>query len=356
MSVKEVLATGNILNLPVMVTIPIVSRISSMVDTIQKGGFIGHAVAARVGEKTYAIDRIDVLMAYRECGAKTVPCVITDAASEAQAQSMHIRLSQHLPTNPFQVIAAAQYVKDKFGEDIDFVLTPEHHKLTKLNLSHEVRSKMTTYIHELGQRLDDVPSFFHIFRELARVEVHKQAKALDSLIAYCDSIAQAGHAFSLPDSFVAEKILRQFATKLTAGSATKPVTSGRNTDVVGPIESPVSEAQDSDKSAYKMHSAEEHSSMQMRCECGREYVIDTKSNTVKSRTERTDLILLQGEYGKKVFGIRSKDAEYLGLDDDSLVYCYRGDRARRGNFLIVSKKQLRLKDLGLIRTAFKNGI
>ncbi len=356
MSAKRMIPAADILDLPVQVTIPIFSRIDKMADTLRKGGFIGHVAAAQVGSKTYAVDRIDALLAYRKCGAEKVPCTVAAAASEAEAQSMHIRLSQNLPVNPFQVIAAVQYVREKFGEEIGFVLTPEHSKLARLNLSGEVRSKMSEYITELGQRLDDVPSFFHIFRELARVEASKQAKALDSLIAYCDSIAQAGHAFSLPDSFMAEKILRQFAPRLTpcAPKTESDSGKGKSPEAAGSRMPAVPVTSDSDESACRMRSSGQ-SSLQMQCECGREYVIDTKAKTVKSRTERTDLVLLQGEYGKKAFGLRSSDAEYLELDDDSVVHCYHGDRARRGEFLIFSKKQLRRELLAAVRKAFKNG-
>ena len=358
MSEEVAVGVGDLRDLPYVVTIPIASHINSAKNVLESGGSVVPITVARVGEDLYPVDKMDVLFAHREIGRDTISCIMMDVDSLAEAQLLHINLSSSLPTNPFLISEAAKYIRnEKNGEAVGEIKDREYKKIDGLKLSDGIRDMMSTYISSLGSKMDHIPSFLAIFKMVSRLEPDDQTRAVGMVTRYCDKMAEIYNVYSLPEPSTLENIMDQFTQKTaaveTAGYDESPdITYEYDGDEYGDAddeygsegqsrparESTVDVEVESEKPGY--YHNPDGGSVDFRCECGREFIVNTKNRVINKREDRDNVVLLHGDYGAPMYAIKSEISEYLELALKPSTFYYPLSDERHGDSVIISKKRL----------------
>ena len=347
-SVSEA-SIGDLRDIPYVVVIPILSRIKSLRGMLEAGRAVGPITAARVGGELYPVDKMDILAAHREAGRETVPCTVIDASSLAEAQLIHIRLSDSLPTNPFTVNEAAEYVGGEIGGDVAAAIgSDEYRKIADMPLVPEIRSGMSRYITSLGARMEHVPSFYHVFRAISRLDGRLQVKAMNLIVRYCDRMAKAAKYYAVPEPGTVESILSQFGA---GGPRAQPDPGGGAPDGDGSPGRPPADgkpraqpdpgggAPDGDGSPGYLHDPD-RDSVAFRCECGLDYVFNSKNRAVRKAEEAGGAILLQGDYGEPMYAMRRDAADHLEMGLRGPVHYYMVSGEGRGGAVVISRRRL----------------
>ena len=310
--------------IPHMVVIPISAHIQDMCDRIEAGDDIGHVVAARVGDETYAIDNLEVMFAYRKAGKQTVPCHVTPFISTDEALLAHVFASINFPVNPFLYGAAVDVLRGSLGEGRLTGIEPKYMEIYMLPLVEEIRVRMTEYITELGKRHRHIPSFYHIFKIVARVERSAQVAVMDYILKYCDRLTDLTGIYSVTDLSNTESLVSHFrGVKI---KEEKPEEEEESGDVVVEV--------NDDKPGY--YHEPDSIYMDFRCKCGNEYVVNTKNPSVREREDKKDLVVLSGEYGSPMYPIRHDAVDYLNLDTKPTVHYYMPFGGDSGRVVVLS--------------------
>ena len=324
----EELDVKSVKPIPHMVVIPISAHIQDMCDRLEAGGDVGHVVAARVGSETYAIDNLEVLFAYREAGKQTVPCHVTPFISTDEALLAHVFASISFPVNPFLYGAAVDVLSVSLGEERLTGIEPKYMEIFRLPLVEEIRVRMTEYITELGKRHRHIPSFYHIFKIVARVERSVQVAVMDYILKYCDRLTDLTGVYSVTDQSNTESLISHFRNaKIKEEEPEEEEESG---DVVVKV--------NDDEPGY--YHEPDSIYMDFRCKCGHEYVVNTKNPSVREREDKKDIVVLSGEYGSPMYPIRHDAVDYLNLDTKPTVHYYMPFGGDSGRVVFLSTRPM----------------
>ena len=330
--------------IPHMVVIPISAHIQDMCDRIEAGDDIGHVVAARVGDETYAIDNLEVMFAYRKAGKQTVPCHVTPFISTDEALLAHVFASISFPVNPFLYGDAVDVLRGSLGDKRLVGTNPMHMYIHKLPLVPEIRAMMTEYLAEIGKRHRLIPSFIHIYKSIAKVDRSAQVEAMRMIMDYCDRITQLTGYYNIPDLGHTENLisLMQYKKIKQPEPETKPEEEGD-----GDMRLKVN-----DEEAGYYHEPDSIY-MDFRCKCGNEYVVNTKNPSVREREDKKDVVVLSGEYGSPMYPIRHDAVDYLNLDTKPTVHYYMPFGGDSGRVVILATRPITKRALEKAREAIE---
>ena len=316
--------------IPHMVVIPISAHIQDMCDRLAAGGDIGHVVAAQVGGETYAIDKLEVLFAYRESGKQTVPCHVMPFTSTDEALLAHVFASISFPVNPFLYGAAIDVLRGSLGEERLTGIEPKYMEIFRLPLVEEIRVRMTEYITELGKRHRHIPSFYHIFKIVARVDRGVQVAVMDYILKYCDRLTDLTGVYSVTDLSNTESLISHFQNAKISEEEPEEEEEEEPSKVVV-------EVNDAEPGYYH---EPDSIYMDFRCKCGHEYVVNTKNPSVREREDKNDMVVLSGEYGSPMYPIRHDAVDYLNLDTKPTVHYYMPFGGDSGRVVFLSTRPM----------------
>ena len=322
---------GRLRPLPVTVVVPVASRVRDIADMIRAGEAPPRpVVAAKCGDTLYVVDGLDTLAAHRLAGTECVECVVVETAGEAAAMSLHLGLSRRLPTNPFCVMDAIEWM-GRAGVSLRGV-DRRYLRLAELRLAADVRGVFDAWLEKLARRLESIPPFWHILGPLSEIEPSEQAKALESAMAFVHATGTA------PDASSLRGILRQFT----------PTQEGRTNHIVA-IDSEEVPAPPPQKPAAAGVPPVDGAS-RVLCECGREWYVDPHDKKVRSVQESDSVVVLTGQDGGPVYPVPRDVAEHLDMGN-SPVYHY----VVPGGFpaVLVSARRLEGPRLDHIRRAVR---
>ena len=320
-----------VIPIPHMVTIQVASHIRNLRDRIRARESVGHVVAARVRGQLYAVDNLDVLFAYREAGEPKNPVphqglsVSREGAPGAHAGGLPCFQSTLSGTERQRGV-----VRRVLGDGALTGLDPEYQEIGALPLAPEVKERMEHYIDGLGELLMHIPSFFHVFRAVSRLDKGAQPDVVDEIIEMCRQTGRDGRSLAVPDPNSVKNLIRRYK-RCNAAQPGEPA------------------AEDGDGVLVEVNDAElewyhepDTSNIQFRCGCGREFYIGTaKENTsVRERDVREDMTVLSGEYGVPVYPIRRDAADYLNLDCKPTIHYYMPFGREHGSVVIMSRRRL----------------
>ena len=346
--------------LPHVVTVPIRTHIEAIKKAIMSGNIDIQVTVARVGEKLYPIDNIDVMTAYKENGSPTVPCNIEHAKTLAEAQMRHVHLSTSLAINPFAASEAVEYVRARDENMVSGTEDKDYTKISSLPLAPEIKDMMSKYITALGERLESIPSFFYVFRAVAKLEESVQVAAMDQILSFCDKMETTNRHYALPMPDELGNMLTKYDTRtkkirkhsVEMESGTQPDEENKESKG-GDKDS----KKDKSKNEMKVEEADDMpgyyhnmdtNNVDFSCECGLEYVVNKKNLTVRKRVEQEKMVLLQGDYGDPMYAIRNDAAEFLDLALQPSVYYYLMSKDPHGSTVIMAKNKITDETLGEI--------
>ena len=323
--------------LPYVVTVQIASRVKSLRKILESGDYAGHVTAARVGVMLYPIDGLDVLSAHRRSGRVTVPCVVADAGSLAEAQLLHVRRSAHGQVNPVAFADAVSFIRTHMDDGpaagIEY---SEYRKIAGLHLDPGIRERASGYIAGLGRRFERIPSFFIALRAISEVEPGLQGNALDKLTKYCDRKAERTKVYAVPDYI---KLKKMFATrKLKKASAPRRPKKGDRV--------PAARHDTTRKGATAVAAANEmpgycHSASTVRflCDCGSEYAFSSGDMGIWELKDRNRTAPMHHGDGAPWHAMPEAAVVYLSLYTPSLVYYYQLSGKRHGATILITKRR-----------------
>ena len=315
--------TDSFCELPHTVTVPMASRIKSVRDVLESGGYAGHVTAALVGVGIYPVDGLDVLSAYRESGRGTVPCIVVDAESLAEAQLLHVRRSAHGQVNPIVFADAVSFVRRHMGDGpAAEIENREYERIAGLPLAPGIRERVSEYITGLGKRIERIPSFFLALQAISEMEPGLQSGALDRLTKYCDR--RAG-VYAVPDRL---KLKRMFAPKK---ERKEPATS-RDTAEEDAVKVMIT------NEPLGCYHSYDTNSVCFWCDCGSEYVFSAKGMDIRELKDRSSLVPLYGDRGIRRYAMPEGAAKYLVLSLQPAVYYYELSGKKHGTTILISKK------------------
>ena len=305
-------------SLPVVVVVPVASRVRTICDMIRDAQTPPRpVVAASCGGTLYVVDGFDTLEAYRICGVADVECVVVKVQDVGGAVGLHLGLSRRLPTNPFSVIDAIRWMREG-GISLKGV-DRRHVRLAEIRLADDVRTIFETWLARMARRLDSIPPFWHILEPLSRIDTIQQGRALESVMAFVNATG------TTPDTTTLRNILKQFASE------------GRN-DHVKSIEREKAPPVPLRQAARGVPEVEGAS--RILCDCGREWYVD--SERVHSIQESDSMVVLTGQEGGPVYPVPRDVAEHMDMGN-SPVYHY----VVPGGFPLVLVSGRRLDDTHL---------
>ena len=325
---------GRLRPLPVVVTVPVASQVRAAADIIRSGEAPPRpVVVASCDGIMYPVDGLDTLEAYRLAGRDQIECTVVEPGGLAGAVGMHLGLSRRLPVNPFCVMDAIGWMR---AEGVPLAGVDRRYlRLAELDLAGDVRGVFDTWLERLAGRLETVPPFWHILGPLSEMERSGQARALESVMAFVHATGTA------PDASTLRGILRQFA----------PAGRGRTGHVAAiEAEEPVAPPP-SIQSGGGVIPVE--GAGRILCECGREWYMDAKSNTVRSVQESDSMVVLTYQDGGPVYPVPLEVAEHMDMGN-APVYHY----IVPGNFplVLVSGRRLDGQDLEGVRRAVRESL
>ena len=314
--------------LPYVVTVRIASRVESLRKVLESDGYAGHVTAARVGVTLYPIDGLDVLSAHRESGRVTVPCVVADAGSLAEAQLLHVRQSAHGQTNPIVFADAVSFIKLHMGDgSAAGIEYSEYKKIAGLRLDPGIRERVSEYITGLGERVERIPPFFIALRAISEVEPGLQSKALDKLTKYCDRKAERTKVYAVPDYIKLKKIFPRPTPKKTDEAPAASQDTECEIEVVEIDDGPVG--------YYHNYSTD---TVRFLCDCGSEYVFRSRDMGIWELKDRNHMALMHYDNGTPWYAIPEAAAEYLDLALGPSTYYYQLSGKRRGATMLITKR------------------
>ena len=328
----KLLAVKSVEAIPHMVIIPIWAHVKDICHTLRAGGQTISVVVANVGGRLYAIDNIDTLLAYRELGAKTLPCRVVPFRSVEEALLAHMRASATLPVNPLRYGEAAEAARRALGDNALTGLDDEYMRITALPLAPGAKERMDGYIAGLGKRVSRVPSFYPVLRAVSKLDPDAQPDIADRIVKYCERMSRSDRTCVVPDSNNIENLITRIMKR--RNRPPKPTARGEETqggesmiwvEVLG-------EAQ-----YYHEPSA---GGFQFRCGCGSEYFVNTRRFSVRKYEERKDMVVLTGEYSEELYAIRRDAASFLGLDAKPTMNYYMPPDRKHGSAVLLSKRRI----------------
>ena len=330
--------TGAFNELPHVVTIPITSRIRSVQKVLESGGDAGHVTAARVEGRLYPVDGLDVLSAHRESGLGTVPCVVVDAGSLAEAQLLHVRQSAHGQVNPVVYDDAVSFIRTHMGDGpAAGIENSEYKEIAGLALAPGIRERMSEHITGLGKKIERVPSFLSMFQAISEAKPDFQEKALGKLIRYCDIAARHNGSYTVPGYFTLRETLRQLTPRKRRREPTDDDMARKDSWTDG---------------TPGYYHDPYHNNMYFRCKCMSVRIIDTRKLVVRKPGKETSrAVILDEAGGITMYAIRDDAAEYLNLAAGPPVYYYPLSGGEDGADILISKRRLSDDAVGRVRRA-----
>lgn len=309
------------------VVIPVRSHIRGVGERLCAGEYVDPVTIASVDGRRCAIAGIDTLLAAAECGKTHIECNDTGAMTSAQAHLLHVRMSRKLPVNPFRVIDAMRLVSAEMPISLSEMREAELAKLSTLPLAATVRQKMSDYIQNLGERADVIPSFYHLCKMISKLKEAQQVAAFGKVLRFVDKYNEAARIYAVPEPETIEKLLTYIIKQHAEPKAKTKKRAGKI------------EGAETEKEAGYYHRPD-RSGIDMRCECGLEYVFDAKRLSVRKRKKTDDVVILAGEHGERMYPIRGDMARYLGLNLETPVYYYAPGGDDHGDLVIISKRRI----------------
>ena len=351
-SVLESVKIKDLDELPYVVTIPIRTHIDAVKKAIVSGNVEMLVIVARVGDKLYPIGNIDVLTAYVENGNSEVPCAVDHVETLAGAQIRHVHLSISTAINPFAASKAVEYVRARDENMVSGTEDKDYTKISTLPLAPEVKDMMSKYIIALGERLESIPSFFYVFRAVAKLQKSVQVEAMDKILSFCDKMETTNRHYSLPMPDELGNMLIKYDTKtkkirkhsMEMDPSTQPdvedkESEGSENDSKKDTSKNEMKAEEADDMPGYYHNMDTNN-VDFSCECGLEYVVNKKNLTVRKRVEQEKMVLLKGDYGDPMYAIRNDAAEFLDLALQPSVYYYMMAKETHGSTVIIAKNKI----------------
>ena len=356
--------TNDICDLPYPVTIPIRTRIESVQDAIKSGRATGPVTVARVGEKIYPVDKLDVLHAYRKSGSRAILCMVMDAATLAEAQLLHIELSGSLSVNPLILGNAVDYVRAEGGGSMTAGAESwEHMRIARMPLVPEIRERMSGYITSLGARMEHIPSFLAVFRVLSRISDGSQVEAMELIIEYCDKMAKANRHYAVPEINILDAMTENFTQRKERPLAVRPdsyrgddgygETSNGSRDTRGYVDPDEGVKVREGKKKLGYYHTVDPNSVHFKCKRDNEYVFNGRSLTVREHVDKGRFILLEGDHGSRMYAIRPDAADYLELSMQPSIQYYFTSNKQHGATVIITKKNLSEETLDKIKAILR---
>ena len=297
-----IVSAGRLSPLPVVVTVSVDSQVKAAADAIRAGEPPSRQVlVASCGGAMYAVDGLDTVEAYRMAGIDQIKCMMVEVAGAAEAMGMHLGLSRPLPVNPFCVMDAIRWMREK-GLPLQTV-DRRYIRLMELKLDSGVRHVFDTWLKRLAARLEAVPPFWHILGPLSEIGRHEQCKALESVMAFVHATG------TVPDASSLRGILRQFST--TRQDRASRVAAIDEEAAAAPPPSP--------KAGGSLSPAEGVS--RVLCDCGREWYLDADGRSIRNVQESDSMVVLTRQPASPVYPVPLDMAEHMDMGN-SPVYHY----------------------------------
>ena len=321
----KVIKVADLMDLSKVVTTPSGMLINVLKNQFKKNIDIEkHLFVADVNGVFYGIDNLEVLIAAKAVGVKELECQVIKANSEKDALRLHLKKSDGLSVNPFQVIDVLEFISDNDNDIKDYVPEP-YIKLKNMGFTKEVRAKFSKYMADYGKKHDIIPSAWHVFKPLKSVKKEKQIEAVERTFEYCESMGTFPDEGEMRQLFVTEATKVNKKPKTAEKGKVKEVkVDGTNAGVIN----------------------DPHSDMiEFACDCKQRWYINKKNATVRKMDTKDGAQIMQGNSGMPVFSIPYEKAKYLGIDAGSGVSYHDllkdrkkpGDTEVFGSALLVTK-------------------
>lgn len=302
MASTRVIDISRLESLPVDVTVRMGRSVQAIAGSIRSGEApVRPVVVASARGRMYPVDGLDVLEAHRAAGSAEVPCIVVEAADEAEAVGLHVAMSGRRPVNPFMVVDAIRWMErsGRAARGVD----PRYAQLSELPLAGDVRETFEKWIGRLADRLEVMPQFWHIFRPLSAVRPEDQSRALESVMAFVHAMGTS------PDISTLRGILRQFAVERPE-AAPRVTATGED---CGKAATPTPAAE-----PERSRAAPVENSRRISCGCCRQWYVDTKRGTIRRVREADNMTVLTGDDGEPVYAVPPEVAEHLQMDRSSV--------------------------------------
>lgn len=309
----ELLDVESVKLIPYMVIIPVAVHVQDLCDALEAGRSAEPVAVAKVGGNMYAIDNIDAFLAHRKTGAKTMPCAVREVGSVWEAILAHVLASIKFPVHPIRYGETVDVACKELGYGRPVGLDAEYMRIHELGLDPGAKERMKAYIDGLGDRVRHIPSFYHIFGAISKIALEKQLDTVKMIIRYCDRMSEMNRTLTIPDPNNICNILQQYPRRTA-----KPRVSKTSGNVV------------KDEMKVKLEEGEpgyyhdpDTNNIDLRCECGMEYVVDTRKNIIWNREEKENMVVLSGDYGDPVYPVRKDVADFMRMESKQSVYYYK---------------------------------
>ncbi len=333
---------------PYNVTVTIKENVTTIFNSLKKGGTYPMPALARLNGKLYPVGNMETLDAARLLKIKTLECTVEDAQTMGDVAKMHIVQSHSRTYNPVSVISMVESLEES-GEEIEYI-PAELRRIRRLNLNDDVKRKIDSFVKMMGEKRTEVPSIMHILQPIAAIDRKKQVKALNHIIEY----STFDGVFMPPDSKLLRSMLTRFRSYNSDGRTVTIQPEPDADDVT--VEKGGNVEVDVRRSSPDMghHISSRKDMINHTCKCKRKYIINLHNGTIKELKKHDDTTISAVETESGVIHSIPKDAvNFLDLDLSPVIYLYKMGNGSTGNSVLFSKKRVsnaaRKKILGILK-------
>ena len=328
---------------PYNVTVTISENVRLIESAILSGAAYPRAVLARYSGKLYPVGNLETVQAAQSAGIKEMECIVEDAHTMGDVVKSHISHSRSRTYNPISLMSALDMLEES-GDGLDDVPS-EIRMIHRLDLDGSVKSRIDSFITDIGKNRSEVPSIIHILHPISKIKKTAQREALNHIIDY----STFGSVFIPPDTKILKTILAKFHTpahdarKVTVEPVQKepnmepPNTARPNVDI-DVVKSP-------DEMGTNISSI--NNVTQHTCQCGKKYMVNHNDGLIREvvDVEGQNIIALKTDSGSdenagSTYALSKNDSDYLDLEMSPTVYTYRLGPAKSGNAVLICRSRI----------------
>lgn len=308
-------------NAPIQITLHSSKSLRKITDAIAKNEKdFGPIKVASFEGKLYVIDGHAIVEGFRSAKLQTIHAVIYHVNSINDVLSLHVRLNQHSPLNPFKLIELIEFMQESGMQPAEII--------QKLNLSdHLVRLvgckisstkaklRLEEFIDQLATKYSNVVIPPYFVELLCKIPEKIQLNVVEQFIAIMDlTMSDRKFAFPGPETldvyfrqylknkerdpiFFAHEVQRKDSKNAARHTACEKVS---KTDL---------------KEARKIIGTITGMAM-LKVKKPGLYRVDMVNKTITPIYTKDNFIVIQGDDGKKIFSLPQNAVDFLDIKDE----------------------------------------
>lgn len=310
---------------PIQITLRSVKTIEHIAEAAkdpQQREEIAPIKVALLEDTMFIVDGHAIVEGFKLANITTIRAMTYHVESISEVLALHVKFNQHSPLNPFELMELINFMlqKGERPEEIRQKLQLREHlsKLIGCQITNqEARNRLKIFAHDLSLRYSNVVIPPYFAELVSRIPEKIQLEVVEQFIAIMNQTL-SDRKFAFPGPETLEVYFRQYLKNRESEPVffRQEMAHTRNAGKQTRAKSQFEPSQEEKQKARELIGTVPGMAI-LKVDKPGWYRINIAKNTISPIMQEKNLIVIQGDEGRKIFSLPHSATEFLQMTDDS---------------------------------------